>query len=508
MKRQIARSTVINFARTVLGYGVRLFTMPIVLNGLGSTEYGTLVLVGSIMESSALIQGGLGMPIAKYVAAHLATRDTQRLNRLVNSAFVIFIFTGLVIVLALVVFVVTLMNVVFNIPAELRSAALSYGLISAVVFGMSHVSALYARLIEGAQRYDLLLVVEVVGLLAGPVATAIVVSRGGGLVQIGVVNGLLTPVILGTWVFFSHRAVPDFALNVRMADRATMREIIPFSWRVFLTKASGYLSDRFNPWIIGAFMPVQALTLYNIADRMHQVARLPAAVAVTPVLPLTAGLHAREERDQIATLYLRAAKYAAAISLPVILAGFVLAPDVIRYWLGPRFSEAAYLARVYLSYLAIQAFTPVASQVLVGMGKLDKRLTRLMLGCTAFNIVLSVFLITRIGTVGVIWGSVVGNTLIFALLTSRVLRELALPLSRLAREAALTTFLPAGVVYAALWVVAARLAPTSFMMTVLYGAVAMIAYAILFIAFGLDAREKHSLYTFSLSLLERRGSAS
>ena len=502
-KRAIAKNTAINFARTVMSYGVRLFTMPIILNALGSSEYGTLVLVGSIMESSTLMQGGLGVPITKYVAEYLAKDDDEGLNRLVNSAFVVFVITGAAIVAVLLAFVLLLMNRVFHIPADLQRPALIYALIAVAVFGVNHVAALFGRLVEGAQRYDIQFRIEVVGLLAGPVATAVVAATGGGIIRIGVVTGSLTAVGLVITIAMALRAAPGFRFDPRLADRGEMKRMLPFSWRVFVTKVSSYLSDRFNPWIVGAFMPVSALTFYNIADRIHQLARMPAAVTSITILPVTSGLDAKNERERVASLYVRAVKYTAAISLPVILAGLVLADPVIRYWLGERFISAVPMTRAYLSYLSIAVMIPVASQVLVGLEKLDKRLTRRILGVTGVNLVVSVLLVRSIGTIGVIWGSVVGGILMWLVLTARVVKELRVSPWRILKDAIIPTFGPAAVVYVPLWFLAGWFAPPNFIVTVLYGAAAMVLYEAAVVAVGFDAGERASLRAYGASLFRR-----
>lgn len=489
MKRQLATNTGINYAKTGVVYALRLALLPVMLDALGPRLFGVYVLVGSITGASDLVQSGLGLSIAKYTAECEAKGDAEGLNRIVSSAMLVSLGIALLIVAGFAVFFLALFTTVFSIPPDLGRLAVTYALLTLPALLATSIGTLYMRLFEGTQRYDVLAVFDIAGSSASFVLIFAFLKSGYGLLWVAVANVIVAFILLIGAIVAARRLLPHIRPRLRYVDSAGVKRTASFSWSAIALKSLAFFSDKTNPWIIGAFLPVAALAPYSVASRLHEGGRMTAALAGSAMMPAASGLHAREEAGPLVSLHLRSIKYAAAISLPVILSGIVLAEPLIRYWVGPQYLMAVPLAQVYLAYLIFSLQLNPNMSLILGMDQ-QKRILKPMVVATIVNVAISVVLCLRYGSMGVIIGSALGGIMVCFAALRIVMDLLDEGVGRYLREAVLGSYGAAIPVYLALWGFALWSPPKSLVAVICYAAVAWALYMMAFYFFGLGPGER------------------
>jgi O-antigen/teichoic acid export membrane protein len=162
--------------------------------------------------------------------------------------------------------------------------------------------------------------------------------------------------------------------------------------------------------IIGAALGPKPVGVYEIANRIGQGAEMVQSVSGSALVPATA--YHVERRAILRDLYLRATSYSVAVSVPIAAAGFILAPDLIRSWVGSEMLGATDSARIFLAYIALIAFNRVGLYMLVGIGDMGF-LVRTMGVFLAINVVLSIALVNPVGIEGVVIASAVGQAIVW-----------------------------------------------------------------------------------------------
>lgn len=492
MKRQLAKNTVINYAKTGLIYALGIALVPIMLDALGPTAFGIMVLVGSLTDASNVLQSGLGLSIAKYTAACQARDDVRELNRIVSSAMLVSLATVLLFVLGYAAFFIFLLTALFRIPPDQAGLAVTYALLTLPMFLAAAVMALYGRLLEGIQRYDILAAFDISGSVIGFVVTVWVLKVGYGLIGLAVSSAVMSFMSLSVMIVVARRVLPNVRLSFRAADMAGIKETASFSWSAIVTKSLAYVGDRTNPWIIGLFMPVSAIATYSVASKFHGAAKTLSGMASSAMMPVASALDAQAQKERLLSLHLRATKYAAAVSLPVILSGIVLAAPLIHAWVGPKYLSAAPLAQVFLAYLIFALQTNTSMSIMLGMGE-HRRVLTPMIVATVVNVALSVFLTQSYGAIGVIIGTAVSGLIIWASAQTIMMRLLGESLGRYVRESLLGPYGVAIPVYAGLWAVTAWLPPANIFAVLAYALVAWVIYMALFVYNGLSPAERVDL---------------
>jgi O-antigen/teichoic acid export membrane protein len=116
-----------------------------------------------------------------------------------------------------------------------------------------------------------------------------------------------------------------------------------------------------------------------------------------------------------------------------------VARPLLQSWLGAAFAAQAISAQILISHQLLTSGTAVGDTMIVGLGKLPKRLPY-VIGLALANLVLSLALVQRFGILGVVIGTAVPYFIDYPLHMRLLLRAIDVPTSRWAREVLLPTY--------------------------------------------------------------------
>jgi O-antigen/teichoic acid export membrane protein len=241
--------------------------------------------------------------------------------------------------------------------------------------------------------------------------------------------------------------------------------------------------------LLGIFRRVDALTVYDIAFRIHSLAAAPLGFTTTLALPAAATLDASDRPAQLRELFLRGTLYTIAIAVPAAVIILVMAPEFLHAWLGPEFADRSLEVRLFVSYLIVWCVPQVGWNMMIGLDR-TARLLPVNLTSVAINVCVSAALVGRFGVAGVIAGTVAGNLVATPWYVSIFLRELNISVGELARTVLLRTYPQAIAVGLALMWIVRLVRPESLLAVGSLMAAAYAAYAALFWVTGIDAVDR------------------
>jgi O-antigen/teichoic acid export membrane protein len=186
------------------------------------------------------------------------------------------------------------------------------------------------------------------------------------------------------------------------------RDIVSFSWVIFVLQVCTIiLYQQTDRIVLGVFLGATAITLYESAGRMQGLITQLTGFATSAVLPFASQLTTEGRSSSVQTLFFRGTKYTSALLLPPVVGLMILARPIITHWLGPAFATQARAAQVLLSYQLLVVTAVIGDSILVSRGNAKKRLFNSIFVVTLGNLVLSIFLVQRIGIMGVVIGTAV-----------------------------------------------------------------------------------------------------
>src|SRR5438552_10552691 len=328
-----------------------VFLIPVTVRALGPSRIGLLALAWALAEGAGMFDFGLARTTVRFVA-DATVRGAERLREIILVSVFSQTAAGLLAGMLLFALAPLLVRGVFTISAvEIPEAIAMFRVLAFHVPVLLALAALRAAL-EGAQRFDISTALRVPGSLASVIVPAIAAPAGASLATI---LWILLAVRV-TLALISATAVSRTLLSGRWgipSGWSTLREMLGYSGWVAVSAALGPALGSIDRFVVGSVVGVTGLGYYTGAAEAANRFLLIPSTAFSALLPALAHTEARGARDRALAASRAASRQLATLMLPLCLALFAFAPEILRVWLGPAFAMQAGVA---LRILAVGVF--------------------------------------------------------------------------------------------------------------------------------------------------------
>lgn len=490
MLRRVASNSVLTMLGFVWRMAVSVILTPFLIRSLGAALYGVWVLVLSFSVAGYLSLFSLGIQgaLVKQIAEHHARGETDRVNVLFSAALAAFAAIAVVAALLVLVFAYAFLTRTFNIPPELVRTAEVLLTIMALQSLIEFPAMAVLGVIEGLQRYDLLAAFDAARSTIFAVAAVVALRNGAGAVMLGVVVLVLSGANLLAASVAAQRLLPSLRLSRQVSGPAVMR-MARVSGQMLLLRINGLVYNQMDKAILGVMMTTTALTHYDVVARFHALALIATGFISSVVMPGASALYAVGDRPQLRKLFMTATKYSVAISVPISLVIMVLARPLLRLWLGPAFTVDAGLVRLMLVYTLYFGLVQVGWNLMVGMDRIAA-IVRIAVWTTGLNLLISIVATPWLGIAGVLWGTLVGNSVSSVLYLRLCLRTLDIGVKELAQQVLVRAYPPALIGAAVVGGLSIVRPADTLVLAAAYGGGALVLAAALFVTIGTDAPER------------------
>jgi O-antigen/teichoic acid export membrane protein len=403
---RVIRNVISNWGAYALAMAVNFFMSPYVVRHLGNTGYGVWTLIISLTGYLGLLDLGVRGAVTRYVAKFHAEATHERASNVASSAMLIFSSAGMIAILVsmlLATFVVGRLQ----IPPQFLGTARIVLVLIGLNIATSLMNGVFGGVLVGLQRFDLTNGIEITNNMLRAATIVIMLKLGYGIVALALIQlGFTLALLVASW-WLSRHLYPELRISLRSADRAGVRLIFSFSLFSFLLHVGGSLIYASDNVVIGAFLPVSAVTFYAIGGNLAQYTRTLVGGISQTMTPLASSTEARKDHKLLEKVVLFSSSAGTMVVLPVALTMMIRANTFIGIWMGAQYSElSGKVASVLSLTLMLWAAISVTGGSLLGLGK-HRPLVPMMLAEGVCNLALSIFLVRRMGVVGVAWGTVI-----------------------------------------------------------------------------------------------------
>ncbi len=487
---------------------VALITTPILTRHLGPERFGIWILVGSVIAYVQLLNLGFGGAVVSAIARVSAADDQDGLERTLNSSFFLLLALGVV---ALVVSIIAalIIPVALHLNGSLERTAQALMLLLGLDMAVSIPMDTFGCGLVALQRYDLLNATLIFVAVAQAVAWTLVLASGGGLLALGIVTvGIGLAGQLARYVLL-RRLVPGFSLSPSLVDRALVRSLAgPARWFALGDTIEAF-RDYTSVLVLGVVRNVSTAGVFAVGDKLASLGTSVGAPLAAPLFPHAAALVGRGEIDELGPAARTASRLTTGVTLPSCLVVVVLARPALVAWVGPTYERASHAVVILAIAFGLRSLGTAAAKFVSGSG--GQRLIALTsLAEVTTQIVLTAVLGEYFGINGVA----------FAILASVVVVELGITLPLLAKRLGMGTMLlvtpvlrthvPSMVIVGTVgWFVAegpvlrfvnshGGIEGTA--VVAVTGAVIVLVYALVLVAFGLDRMERRDAISWLRNL--------
>jgi len=335
--RLLARNVVWNLIGLGAPMLVAIFCIPVLARGLGTERFGILALAWALIGYASLFDLGLGRALTQLVAKKLGTGESNEVPGLVWTSLVLMLLLGLIGAVVALVISPWLVHRVLNIPASLQRETLnSFYLVGLAIPVIISTAALRGYL-EAQQRFTLINALRVPMGIFTFVGPLLVLPFSMSLFP--VIAVLITGRLIGWVAHFLLCVWVTPALGQRIAwRREAAGPLLRFGGWMTVSNVVGPLMVTFDRFLIGALVSISAVAYYATSYEVVTKLWLIPGALVGVMFPAFS-TSSMKDRNRLALLFARSAKYLLLALFPLVLLIIVLAREGLTLWLGIEFAQ-------------------------------------------------------------------------------------------------------------------------------------------------------------------------
>lgn len=405
-----ARNAAANWFAFLFTAVIGFFLSPYVVDHLGPTKYGVWTLIGGMVGYLGLLDLGIRQAVNRYTAKHAAAAEHEEGSLIVSAALRLFGFLG-VVAIVLSCILAALAPKLFNIPASLVEDARMIILLGGVTIAFSLVSGVFGGVLTGIERFDIYNILEILVTSIRTGATVLALHEGYGLVMLAAIQLATSILNFGILWVAVNRLYAELRVRLTGNLGPHIRTILAFSASLTLLYAVSKIIFYSDALVIGAFLPIEAVTFFAIAGSLSQYAKeMPRALSyvMTPRVSALTSMGA----ERVGELIVDVAKLATLASTPVAITFLLRGESFINLWMGSSYGA---LSGEVLRILAVVVWADASRSVIIasltGMAQQRAVIPGIVIEA-AINLALSLALVHSLGIVGVALGTLIPNIVV------------------------------------------------------------------------------------------------
>jgi len=500
--RTIVRNVSTRYLAIAVEMIVGLAVLPFNVAHLGQSAYGLWMLAGSITAYFSVLDLGYSGALVKFVAQYRARRDVGALNEILSTTFYMFAAFGVVTYVVAAVLALYLGRL-FHLTPEQAHLGRIVLLVTTVNVAVGTAFSVFGAVINGFQRYDLNNIVGTCSSVLTSAVNVAVLLAGYGLVE--VVIATTTVRVLTYWVYRAnaYRVFPELRLRVRSFRRGRLKEVTTFSVYMLLIDWSNKLNYSVDALVIGVFLNTSAVAIWSVGQRLAETTQRLTNQLNDVLFPTLVDHDAASRQERLQKIFLVGTRLSIATVLPLAGGLLLLAPVLVRAWVGPEFAGSVVVVRLLAFTVIVRVACATSNTLLKATGR--HQLVAFTNAATSLvNLSLSLIAVAPFGLAGVALGTLLPVCCTSALILFPAgCRRVELPVSRVLAEAVWPALWP-GAVMAAFVVVTLPFVGESLPAVAAELAAAATVYGVTFLLFALETTERRFYLARALELMPRR----
>lgn len=407
---------VLSYITIILNTVIQLLYLPFLIDKLGSSEYGAYSIVASIMGYLAVMDFGFGDAIVMYTARYKAQGKSDKEKKMHGMFWVIFNVIG-IITFGLGVIISLNANHIFNNSMTVNEINLMRKLLLILAFnlGITFIFSVYGSIINAYEKFTFRKMVTIFNSILQPIIMIPLLLLGYKAVALTIVITLLNLLILvSNWYYCRTK------LNIKIKyygfDFKLFREIIGYSFYIFLNMIVDKINWSSDQFILGIFSGTTAVTLYSIASRLNDMfIRLSTAISGVLFPKISKMVASNISDEKLSEEFIKTGRLQFIIIF-LMSSGLVLfGREFFILWVGQEYVDAYYIALILILPLSVPLIQNVGISILQAKN-IHKFRSILYLVIAILNIIISIPLAKIYGGIGAAIGTaislILGNIII------------------------------------------------------------------------------------------------
>lgn len=350
-------TTIINIVVMAIGY-------PIYLHFLGYEKYGVWLVLTTVLTFASLGNLGIGTAVLKLVAEEYGRGDTLGVQRYIATSILVLFISGMVILAILLIFRNPIVSA-FKLDAGNRQMVLWLLPYISVLCVYIFIIQIFEATLSGLGRMDLANYIRTFSHAIQVVISVILLFLGLGVKSLLIGSFASCVIIHALTVICMNRIVYLNIWDIGNINGDCLRRLFKFGGTVFSGSLISMLFSPFNKLMLARYAGVATLPVYEIAFTVSMRVRSLVEAGLRALLPKISSLSANlddQALKKISEIYRRSMKLIFVFGTPFYGTLLVLAPVLLKIWLGEKFVTTLpgafqlMLVGSFLSLLSVPAY--------------------------------------------------------------------------------------------------------------------------------------------------------
>lgn len=406
IKKTLIKNSFFNLAAYAYLLLAAFFSIPIILNSLGSDLFGIYVLLASIVPLVSVFDLGLGNAVVRELSLpNLPKKDYVSAWR---TSFWLFSVIGFLLSL----FVFGLLRLVPNywdIFRQINSHTLGQlGFIIALTVFFNHLNAHLLNLPQARQQFDIFNLKTILVGTGNTIITALAATITRNLADLFLIQFTFHFITFILLVVYAKGIFPGWDFFPSFKKKTALRLTI-FGLKNFVGAVSNQVEAQASKYVIGARASALAITAFSIPQNIILKAAGAISQIAIVIFPTGTSLLTKDRMPKLTKLILLIESLTLIFGLVGIIGIYSFGGQFLLWWLkNPAVVNLATpVLRVMSFYLLLTALTPIPTVVLIGLNY-PQIPSLFALLTAAIEIVLLIILVPAFQAVGAAY-AVVGS---------------------------------------------------------------------------------------------------
>lgn len=336
---------VLSYIYTAAQVIVNLLYVPILLWGIGASEYGLYQIIGSVMAYILLMNSTFSGGVTRFYCKYYSKGDVHMMETTLAISRRIYNFAALVSVgigAAAVAIVRSVYGGVLSDFQILESSIMLIVLIANLIVTMHNT--IDVAVINANERFSFLKATQIATVVIQPVGILLLIQWQPYALSIVCVQFLTNCICFVVQRFYRSRIL-QARVKMHSRDVGLMKAMLRFSSGILLVLVADQVFWRTNQLIIGYFYGTSVVAIYGVASQIY-AAYGPMGTAVSSVfMPHISRLYYSDRTGKaISDLFKKVGRIATYPLLLVLLGFLVFGKEFIVMWAGSGYEDAYLIA--------------------------------------------------------------------------------------------------------------------------------------------------------------------
>tara|TARA_R110000744_G_scaffold244141_1_gene361057 strand:- start:10454 stop:11983 length:1530 start_codon:yes stop_codon:yes gene_type:complete len=364
-------NTAILYGRMILTVGVSLYSTRLILEALGSTDYGIFELVAGIIAVLAFLKNTMATSTQRFLSFYQGKNDIEGQKSVFTNSLIMHIIVGVVIVAVLALLESYLFEHFLNIAeGRIYAAKIVYRtMLASLLFSMINVPFMGTLV-----AHENLLFVAVVNILEAllklSIAFVLISLSGNRLIIYSYLMATLAFVTMLMYTAFCFKKYIECSLRNVKIDKKQIKELSSFAgWNLFgalcglgRTQGMAVLLNLFFGTVINA--------AYGIANQLAAQMYFLSATMLRALNPQIMKSEGVDDRERMLRLSMIASKFGFFLVAIIAIPAIFEMPQILKFWLKEVPEYTTIFAQFILIAILINQLTIGLQSALQATGKI------------------------------------------------------------------------------------------------------------------------------------------